>query len=146
MTAHPINYLVLFCIGCFGLWISIPYGLAFSIKPFWICVTIILGSTFSTSVVYILGKRVKQLILSKRGKSLTAKSEKKMVRYLEKYGIEGLGLLLPGVFGPALGMAIGITMVTSVRKLYLWSLLGNVIWSVILVAIVALGLYTFNSM
>ena len=146
MVANPINYLVLFCIGCFGLWISIPYGMAFSIKPFWICVTIVLGATFSTTVVYVLGKRVKQIILSKKGKSLTARSEKKMVRYMDKYGIVGLGLLLPGVFGPALGMAIGLTVVTSVKKLYLWALIGNVIWGAGLVTLAALGVYTFNSL
>ena len=145
MTANPINYLLLFCIGCFGLWISIPYGLAFNIKPFWICLIIILGSSFSTTVVYVLGKKVKQLILSKRGKSLTAGSEKKMLRYLENHGIIGLGLLLPGIFGPALGMAIGLTVVSSVRKLYLWALLGNVIWSIALVSVLSLGLYTFKS-
>jgi len=81
--------------------------------------------------------------MSKRGERYLGKSKAKMHRYLNKYGVIGLGLLLPGVFGPALGMAVGITIVHDTRRLWLWTLLGNVIWSIIMASVGALGITIF---
>ena len=58
-------------------------------------------------------------------------------------GVIGLGLLLPGVFGPALGMAIGITIVRDTGRLLIWSLIGNVIWSILMTSVGALGVTIF---
>ena len=63
--------------------------------------------------------------------------------YLNKYGVIGLGMLMPGVFGPALGIAIGITIVHDTRRLWLWTLVGNVIWSIIMASVGALGITIF---
>ncbi len=63
--------------------------------------------------------------------------------YLNKYGVIGLGLLLPGIFGPMLGMAIGITVVSATKRLLIWALIGNVIWSILLAGIGALGITIF---
>ncbi len=122
---------------------AIPVGLAYGFSPEVIAITIILGSATSTTLVYIFGNKVKQYVLSKRGERYLGKSKAKMYRYLNKYGVIGLGLLLPGVFGPALGMAIGITVVSATRRLWLWTLLGNVIWSIIMASVGALGITIF---
>jgi membrane protein DedA with SNARE-associated domain len=138
-----IHFIILFCVGSFGLWMAIPVGLAYSFSPVLIAVTIILGSAFSTTLVYIFGSRIKRYVLSKRGDRYLGKSKAKMHRYLNKYGVIGLGLLLPGVFGPLLGMAIGISIVRNTRGLLIWSLVGNVLWSILLVSIGALGITIF---
>ena len=143
MAAEWYHLLVLTGIGAFGLWMAIPYGLAFNVDPMVICMTNIIGSSISTTLVYLLGKYIKKIILSRRGKSLTTSSEKRMVIMLERYGIAGLGLMLPGLFGPALGMAIGITLVRSVQKLYIWSMIGNILWSIGLITLVILGVSVF---
>ncbi len=137
------HLIILFCVGAFGLWMAIPVGLAYGFSPEVIAITIILGSATSTTLVYIFGNKVKQYVLSKRGERYLGKSKAKMYRYLNKYGVIGLGLLLPGVFGPALGMAIGITVVSATRRLWLWTLLGNVIWSIIMASVGALGITIF---
>lgn len=137
------HLIILFCVGAFGLWMAIPVGLAYGFSPVVIAITIILGSATSTTLVYIFGNKVKQYVLSKRGERYLGKSKARMYRYLNKYGVIGLGLLLPGVFGPALGMAIGITVVSATRRLWIWTLLGNVIWSIIMASVGALGITIF---
>ena len=122
---------------------AIPVGLAYGFNPYVIAITIILGSASSTTLVYIFGKRVKKYVMSKRGERYLGESKVKMYRYLNKYGVIGIGLLLPGIFGPMLGMAIGITVVRATKRLLIWTLIGNVIWSILLAGIGALGVTIF---
>jgi membrane protein DedA with SNARE-associated domain len=122
---------------------AIPVGLAYEFSPWLIALTIILGSATSTVLVYLLGNRVRRYVSSKRGDRYLGKSKANMHRYLNKYGVIGLGLLLPGIFGPMLGMAVGITIVRATKRLLIWSLIGNVIWSILLTAVGALGITIF---
>jgi len=138
-----LHLLILFFVGAFGLWMAIPVGLAYGFSPLVIAITIILGSATSTTLVYIFGSKIKRYILSKRGERYLGKSKAKMHLYLNKYGVIGLGLLMPGIFGPALGIAIGITIVHDTRRLWLWTLLGNVVWSIIMSSVGALGITIF---
>jgi hypothetical protein len=137
------HLIILFCVGAFGLWMAIPVGLAYGFTPVVIAITIIMGSATSTTLVYIFGSKVKRYVLSKRGERYLGKSKAEMHRYLNKYGVIGLGLLLPGVFGPALGMAIGITVVRNTRGLWIWTLIGNVLWSILMASVGALGITIF---
>lgn len=138
-----LHLLILFCVGSFGLWMAVPVGLAYEFSPWLIVTTIIMGSATSTILVYIFGNRIKRHVLSKRGERYLGRSKAKMYSYLNKYGVIGLGLLLPGVFGPMLGMAIGIAIVRNTRRLLIWSLIGNVLWAVLLVGIGTLGITIF---
>ena len=122
---------------------AIPVGLAYEFSPWVIAITIILGSATSSTGIYFLGNRVRKYVNSKRGERYLGKSKAKMYRYLNKYGVIGLGLLLPGIFGPLLGMAIGITIISNTKRLLIWTLIGNVIWSILLVGIGALGITIF---
>ena len=138
-----LHLLILFCVGSVGLWMAIPVGLAYGFEPWLIAITIILGSTASTTLVYLLGNRVRRYVSSKRGERYLGKSKAKMHTYLNKYGVIGLGILLPGLFGPFLGMAIGITIISETKRLLVWTLIGNVLWSILLAGVGALGITIF---
>ncbi|MEN8223728.1 MAG: VTT domain-containing protein [Bacteroidota bacterium] len=138
-----LHLLILFCVGSIGLWMAIPVGLAYGFSTWLIIITIILGSTASTTLVYALGNKVRKYVSSKRGERYLGRSKARMHRYLNKYGVIGLGLLLPGIFGPMLGMAIGITIVSATKRLLVWTLIGNVIWSILLAGVGALGITIF---
>ena len=92
---------------------AVPLGLLYAFSPWLIISIIILGATTSTILIYIFGNRIKKHVLSKYGERYLGRSKAKMYSYQNKYGVIGLGLLLPGVFGPMLGMAIGIAIVTN---------------------------------
>ena len=138
-----LHLLILFCVGSFGLWMAIPVGIAYGFSPWVIMITIILGSATSSTLVYFAGNRVRKYVMSKRGDRYLGRSKAKMHRYLNKYGVIGLGLLLPGIFGPMIGMAIGITIVSATKRLLIWTLIGNVIWSILLTGVGALGITIF---
>jgi hypothetical protein len=138
-----VHLFILFCVGSLGLWMAIPVGLAYGFNPYVIAVTIILGASTSTYLVYVSGNRVRRYVQSKRGERYLGRSKARMHIYLNKYGVIGLGLLLPGIFGPMLGMAIGITVVSATKRLLIWALIGNVIWSILLAGIGALGITIF---
>ena len=138
-----LHLLILFSVGSFGLWMAIPVGLAYGFSPLTIAITIILGSATSTFLIYLLGNRVRRYVSDKRSERYLGKSKAKMHRYLNKYGVIGLGILLPGIFGPMLGMAIGITVVSATKRLLFWSMIGNVLWSIFLTGIGALGITIF---
>ncbi len=137
------HILILICIGAFGLWISIPYGLAFGFDPWIICATNIIGSSFGVIAVYYLGKYIVRILNRKGSKKLISRSRVKMLRIMDKRGLIGLGLLMPGLFGPSLGMAISITMVINLKKLLFWTIIGNILWSVLLITLVELGISIF---
>lgn len=138
-----LHLIILYCVGSFGLWLAIPVGLMYGFSPAVIAITIILGSATSSTLVFLLGKRIRKYVDSKRGERYLGRSKARMNNYLERYGVIGLGLLLPGVFGPMIGMAVGVTIVHASRRLLIWTLVGNVIWSIGLAAIGALGITIF---
>jgi len=138
-----LHLFILFFVGSLGLWMAIPVGIAYGFEPYIVAPTIILGSSCSTFMVYVFGNMVRKYVQSKRGERYLGRSKAKMHRYLNRYGVIGLGLLLPGIFGPLLGMAIGVTVVSATRRLLIWSLVGNVIWSIILSGIGTLGITIF---
>ncbi|MDT8393140.1 MAG: VTT domain-containing protein [Bacteroidales bacterium] len=134
---------VLFCVGSFGLWLAIPVGLAYGFSPAVIAITIILGSSASSLMVYLLGKKVRRYVEDRRSERYIGRSKARMYLYLNRYGVIGLGLLLPGIFGPMIGMAIGISIIPATKRLLIWTLIGNVIWSIGLSAVGALGITIF---
>ena len=83
------HILILICIGAFGLWISIPYGLAFGFDPWIICATNIIGSTIGVVAVYYLGKFIKRFLNRKESKKLISRSRVKMLRIMDKRGLVG---------------------------------------------------------
>ena len=63
----------------------------------------------------------------------------------DKYGIVGLGLLSPLLFGAPLGAALGIVFGAPRYRLLIWMSIGIFIWSVILTASGFFGLLSFQS-
>ena len=62
----------------------------------------------------------------------------------EKYGVVGLGLLSPLLFGAPLGAALGIGLGASKNRLLLWMTVGIIIWSLILTSAGLLWYFKFS--
>lgn len=72
-------------------------------------------------------------------------SRRKLLRKIwEKYGIIGLGLLSPLLFGAPLGAAIGVGIGAPKNKLLIWMTIGIIIWTIILVIAVNQGIKLLN--
>jgi len=62
-----------------------------------------------------------------------------------KYGVIGLGLLSPLLFGAPLGAAVGIALGAGKKPLILWMSIGILCWSVCLTLVGFTGLLAFEN-
>ncbi|MGZ7109232.1 MAG: small multi-drug export protein, partial [Methanobacterium sp.] len=62
-----------------------------------------------------------------------------------KYGIIGLGLLSPLLFGAPLGAALGIVLGAERKALFMWMSIGIVLWSIFLTLAGYFGLMKIQS-
>ncbi|MGI5837856.1 MAG: small multi-drug export protein [Chloroflexota bacterium] len=122
------------------LWAAIPAGLALGLPPPLVVAVSAFGSTLSALGVILLGDRARSWILSKRGERGDSGKAGRAQRIWDRYGVVGLGLLSPLLFGAPLGAAIGVSLGADTRGLMLWMGIGIAIWSILLTAAGALGI------
>jgi uncharacterized BrkB/YihY/UPF0761 family membrane protein len=127
------------------LWAAIPIGLAFKLNPFIIGTAAALGAIFAAFLVSFLGEGIREKFIKWRyGKNKDLKKGN-FYKIWNKYGIIGLGLLSPLIFGAPLGAALGIALGAERKALFIWMSVGIVLWSVLLTGAGYLGFMTFQS-
>jgi hypothetical protein len=126
------------------LWLGIPLGLFLDLNPVLIAITAAAGSILSAFLFAILGEGIRKWFIKWRYNGKSPK-EGKIYDIWNKYGIVGLGLLSPLLFGAPLGTALGIGLGAPKDRLLLWMTIGIVIWSAFLTAAGFFGLMSFQS-
>lgn len=104
-----IQILIVFLSSILELWVGIPIGLAMKLNPILIIISSSLGSILAAIFVAYFGESIRNWIIKKRSKD----KEIKKGRFYDiwnKYGITGLGLLSPFLFGAPVGAALGIAL------------------------------------
>jgi hypothetical protein len=87
----------------------------------------------------MLGENIRNRIL--KGVNKPESSRGKLLRKIwNNYGIIGLGLLSPLLFGAPIGAAIGVALGAPRNRLLLWMSVGIIIWTIILVFLVLQGI------
>jgi hypothetical protein len=126
------------------LWLGIPLGFILNMNPILIAIISAAGSISSAFLVIILGDNIRKWFIKWR---YGEKSPKKGRIYdiWNKYGIIGLGLLSPLLFGAPLGAALGVGLGASRYRLLFWMSIGIVIWSIFITSLGFLGLMSFQS-
>ena len=138
------NIISVFIASIVELWLGIPLGLYLGLNPILIAITAAAGSIFSAILVATLGEGVRNWFLKWRYGKKSPKTGK-IYDIWKKYGIIGLGLLSPLLFGAPLGAALGIGFGARKNRLLLWMSIGIVIWSFLLTAAAFYGLMSFES-
>lgn len=127
-----------FSLALIELWAAIPAGLALDLHPLVAGTISALGAIAGVILISVLGERARTWILRFRGAEGTRHG--RIHRIWNRYGVIGLGLLSPLLFGAPLGTAIGITLGARTGRLILWMSMGIVLWSIILTIAATLGL------
>ena len=136
--------LIVFGTGILELWAAIPLGLAFSLNPVIIGVTSASGAIVAAFLVTAVGDSIREKVIKWRYGENKDLKDSRYYTIWNKYGIVGLGLISPLLFGAPVGAALGVALGSSKKPLLIWMSIGIVIWSAILTAAGYLGLMSFG--
>jgi membrane protein YqaA with SNARE-associated domain len=131
--------IVVYLIGMLGIQKAIPVGIVLNIPPQSICLMTILGASTVVILIYVLGSKVRMLVVRRmEGKRLNTK-KKKIDKLMLKFGVIGLGLLGTLIMGSHLTTLIGLIVVHEKTKLLLWIIIGILFWTSLLTAVAELS-------
>lgn len=139
-----ISIITVFGASVIELWLGIPLGFFLNLNPLLIAIIAALGSILAAFLVIILGDNIRTMFIKWRYGEKSIKKGR-IYNIWNKYGIIGLGLLSPLLFGAPLGAAIGVGLGARNDRLLLWMSTGIVIWSIFLTASGFFGLMSFQS-
>jgi hypothetical protein len=124
----PESVLAVFTASILELWLAIPLGLALGLNPVIIALVSMAGSIVAVLAVALSGAGLRTRILKWRSKD-GKMPHNRWYHIWNKYGVVGLGLTSPLIFGAPLGTAIGIALGAKKEPLIIWMSLGILIWS-----------------
>lgn len=126
------KYVSVYLAGATGIWKGIPLGIAFNLPPWLNASLVALGATTAVLVLYSAGTKFRNWLLKKfSSKSMEHKKEK-FKRWMDRYGVMGLGLMVTGLLGHLIALLLGMILVQNTRKFLLYLIAGILIWSFIL--------------
>ena len=123
------KYLAVYLAGATGIWKGIPLGIALGLKPLIIALLVSFGAISSAVLVYFSGEPFRKWLMSKYGSKTFEHKKAKFSLWMDKYGVQGLGLMVTGLLGPFIALIIGMTILNDTRRFLYYLLLGIVLWS-----------------
>lgn len=140
------NIALVFISGVVELWLAVPTGIALKLNPILIVAVSASSSILAVLIVAFLGDSIRNRFIAWRYGEDKKFETSRIHDVWNKYGVVGLGLLSPLLFGAPLGTAVGITFGARKDNLILWMSLGIIIWSVGLTAAGIMGLMSFEAL
>ena len=134
-----LKVLAVLGLGAVELWTAIPAGLALDLHPLLIGIVSAAGAILGVLVILVVGGGVRTWLLRRFGGG-EKREHGRIYRIWVRYGVAGLGLLAPLLFGAPLATALGVTLGAPAGRLLLWMSLGIAAWSALLTVAGALGL------
>ncbi|MCC7561047.1 MAG: small multi-drug export protein [Methanobacterium sp.] len=138
--------ITIFTVSVIELWLAIPLGLLMGVNPIIITIVSSAGAITATIVVTILGDNLRTRLLKWRYGDENALQETRLYKVWNKYGVVGLGLLSPLIFGAPLGAAVGIGLGAQKNNLLIWMSIGIILWSIGLTVAGSTGILTLENM
>ncbi|AUB55660.1 MULTISPECIES: small multi-drug export protein [Methanobacterium] len=138
--------IIIFTASLVELWLAIPLGLVMGVNPIIITIVSSAGAITAAIVVTILGDNLRTRLLKWRYGDENALQETRLYKVWNKYGVVGLGLLSPLIFGAPLGAAVGIGLGAQKNSLIIWMSIGIILWSIGLTVAGSTGILTLEQM
>ncbi len=124
-----MKYFAVYLAGTLGIYKGIPVGIAVGLPPFYTALFTALGSISSVLILYFAGDKFRTWILHKYGNKSVAHKKEKFSRWMDKYGVQGLGLMVTGLLGPLFSLLMGMILLKHPQKFILYLIAGIVLWS-----------------
>ncbi|MDI6644952.1 MAG: small multi-drug export protein [Methanobacteriaceae archaeon] len=137
-----ITVLIIFGLAILELWAAIPAGFALDLDPPMIILLSSSGNIVGALIILFIGENFRDHILDwSLGED---KKSSRAYQIWNKYGLIGLGLSSPILFGAWLGTAIGIALEAPNERLMLWLSIGIVLWSILLTTAIYYGFFIID--
>jgi hypothetical protein len=140
------SMIIVFAAGIVELWLAIPLGFIMEINPIIIAFLSASGAILAAAVITLLGDNLRNRFLKWKYHDEKALEKSRLYEIWNKYGVIGLGLTSPLLFGAPLGAAVGIALGAEKTRLLLWMSVGIILWSIGLTVAGVMGLLAFESM
>ena len=144
-TMNLESILIIFVASVAELWLGIPMGLVMDVNPIIIAIVAAAGAIVAAVCVTLLGDKLRARLLKWKYGDEESLKETRLYNIWNKYGVIGLGLLSPLLFGAPLGAAVGIALGARKNVLILWMSIGIIIWSIGLTIAGSMGLLALET-
>jgi phosphatidylglycerophosphatase A len=132
MESAIIRFFTIYLVGITGMWKAIPVGMALKSTLLETSVFTALGSITAVFILYYFGESVKRWVLKKWDKNKLERKKGKFSTIMDKYGVAGLGLICPGLFGPITSIIVGLLIINKTSRLMPYLVAGIILWSFLL--------------
>lgn len=139
------SILIIFAASVVELWLAIPLGLLMDVNPIIITIVASAGAIMAAVVVTFLGENLRTRFIRWKYHDEKALEKSRLYEIWNKYGVIGLGLTSPLLFGAPLGAAVGIALGADKNRLILWISIGIVLWSIGLTVAGTMGLIAIET-
>ncbi|AXV37312.1 MAG: small multi-drug export protein [Methanobacterium sp. BRmetb2] len=137
-----ISLVTIFGLAILELWVAIPAGFAFELNPILIIILSTSGNIAGALIILVIGENIRDRILKWRlGDD---KKNSRLYHIWNKYGLIGLGLSSPLLFGAWLGTALGVALDAPNGRLMPWMSVGIILWSIGLTTAIYYGISFLN--
>lgn len=141
-----IELLTVFGLSIIELWAAIPAGFALNLNPIAIIIASSAGAIVGALLIILTGEKIRNKIVKWRYGDKKDFNQSRLYRIWNKYGVVGLGLLSPLLFGALIGAALGSLLGAKRWRLLLWMSIGIVVWSIGLTAVGVASLSGFEAL
>lgn len=126
------KYLIVYLAGATGIWKGIPVGILLGLRPIYNGLFTALGSLSSVLILYFAGDNFRNWILKQYGQKRIEKQKTNFMKFANRYGVLGLGLISTGLLGPFVPLILGFILLKDIRKFLFYLIAGVFIWSMVL--------------
>lgn len=118
--------------GITGIWKGIPAGIALNADPIYTGFLTGIGSVTSVLILYFAGAKFRNWFFQHFGQKRMERKKGKFLRFANKYGPCGLGLITSGILGPFTSLFLGLLLLEDTRKFLYYLIAGLMLWSILL--------------
>ncbi|HMK53720.1 MAG TPA: small multi-drug export protein [Methanobacteriaceae archaeon] len=139
------SILAVFTASILELWLAVPLGLILKLNPIIVFIVSATGSIIAAILVIMAGDNLRHRFIKWKYKDEKNIQSSRLYEIWNKYGVIGLGLSSPLLFGAPLGAAVGIVLGAKKDRLILWMSVGIIIWSIGLTTAGVFGIMSFEN-